>query len=339
MRDLSWRRRRFLISLLATGVVLTLALLMTGIKAGLDDEPGRAVKAFHADSWLLPPGVSAPFGGPFPFPASSVDAVRASPRVLRADPVAIFGATVGTRDVNLIGVVPEGVGAPSMRVSHALAQGLVAADASLGLHVGNRVRINGVSLRVGELMHGMTYFGGQPTLYASLHQVQQLDLGGQPLATAIVTRGVPRQVPMGLVALSNAEVRESLARPVAGADRVITLIRALMWLAASGIVAAILYLSTLEQLSEFAVLKAIGISTPTLLVALGLQALAISLASGLLAVALTALVAPAAGLSVILSLSSYLVLFAVAIAVGMVGSLLALRRAATVDPALAFGGR
>ena len=125
---------------------------------------------------------------------------------------------------------------------------------------------------------------------------------------------------------------------MAGADRVITLIRALMWAVAAGIIAAILYLSALEQLGEFAVLKAIGVSAVTLLVTLGLEALIISLASGLLAVALTALLAPATGLAVVLSWSSYLILFAAAVAVGMLGSLLALRRIATVEPALAFRG-
>jgi putative ABC transport system permease protein len=338
VRDLSWRRRRFLIAFLATGIVFTLALLMTGIKAGLDREPGRTVNSFHADRWLLPLGVSAPFGGPSPFPASSVNAVRTTQGVRRADPVAILGATVGTRNVNVIGVLPGGVGAPSASVSRFLAEGLAVADDSLGVRVEDRLHINGVSLQVGGLTHGMTYFGGQPTVVVSLRQAQQMALGGQPLATAIVTRGIPRRIPTGFVALSNAEVRDSLARPVAGADKVITLIRALMWVVAAGIIAAILYLSALEQLSDFAVLKAIGVAIHTLLVTLVLQALTVSIASGLFAVALTALLAPATGLAVVLSPSSYLTLFLVAIAVGTLGSLLALRRVAAVDPALAFEG-
>jgi putative ABC transport system permease protein len=337
LRDLSWRRRRFSIAILATGVVFTLALLMTGIKAGLDEEPGRTVKSFHADRWLLPPGVSAPFGGAAPFPLSLVDAVRTTPGVHRADPVAILGATVGTRNVNVVGVVPGGVGAPNARVSRLLAEGTTVVDESLGVRVGDHVHIDGVSLRVGDTTHGMTYFGGQPTLVMQLPQAERLALGGQRLATAIVTRGIPRHVPAGFVALSNAAVRDSLARPVAGADSVITVIRTLLWAVAAGIIAAILYLSALEQLSDFAVLKAIGISNLTLLGTLALEALAISLASGMLAVVLAALLTPAMGLAVVLSTSSYLTLFVVAIAVGLVGSLLALTRIANVDPARAFG--
>jgi putative ABC transport system permease protein len=338
VRDLGWRWRRFLIAFLATGLVFTLALLMTGIKTGLDEEPGRAVSSFHADAWIVPRGVSAPFGGPAPFRASVVDSVRATPGVRRADPVVLLGGTVGARNVNVIGVLSGGVGVPSAAVSRALIRGLVVADDSLGVPVGARLRLNGTSLRVGALTHGLTYFGGTPTLIVALAQAQALGLGGQPLATAIVTQGLPSRVPPGFVELSNAQVTDSLARPVAGADQVITLIRTLLWVVAAGIIAAILYLSALERTSDFAVLKAIGISTRTLLLALGVQALVLSLTSGLLAVGLTAALAPAAGLAVTLSWSSYVVLFAVALAVGVLGSLLALRRAVTVDPALAFGG-
>jgi putative ABC transport system permease protein len=338
VRDLGWRWRRFLIALLATGLVFTLALLMTGIKAGLDDEPARAVSFFHADAWIVPRGVSAPFSAPAPFRAAEVSVVRAIPGVRRADPVVLLGGTVGARNVDVIGVRAGGVGGSSAAVSRVLARGLVVADGSLGVSVGARLEINGVTLSVGRLTHGLTYFGGTPTLIVPLAQAQDFGLGGQPLATAIVTVGVPRSVPAGFVELSNAQVRTSLARPVAGADRVITLIRTLLWVVAAGIIAAILYLSALERTGDFAVLKAIGVSTRTVLLALGFQALVLSLASGLLAVGLTAALAPAAGLAVVLSWSSYVLLFVVALAVGGLGSVLALRRALAVDPALAFGG-
>jgi putative ABC transport system permease protein len=337
VRDLRWRRRRFVIALAATGLVFTLAMLMTGVKAGLDAEPGRAVRSFHADAWLVSAGVAAPFGGASPFAAALVDRVRANPGVSRADPVAILGATVARRSANIIGVVPDGVGAPSERIAQILARGLAVVDESLDVRVGAQLQIAGVTLRVGGLTHGMTYFGGQPMVLVSLHQAQQLAFGGAPLATAIVTRGHPAQLPPGLVSLSNAEVRDSLARPVAGADQVITLIRALMWVVAGGIIAVILYLSALEQVSDFSVLKAIGMATATLVSMLAFEGLVISLASGLLAMGLTALLSPAMGLAVVLSTGSYLGLFGVAIAVGIVGSSMAVRRAVSVQPALAVG--
>jgi hypothetical protein len=168
VRDLGWRWRRFLIAFLATGLVFALALLMTGIKTGLDEEPGRAVSSFHADAWIVPRGVSAPFVGPAPFRASVVDSVRATPGVRRADPVVLLGGTVGARNVNVIGVLSGGVGVSSAAMSRALDRGLAVADDSLGVPVGARLRLNGTSLRVGALMHGLTYFGGRPRHSASV---------------------------------------------------------------------------------------------------------------------------------------------------------------------------
>jgi putative ABC transport system permease protein len=47
---------------------------------------------------------------------------------------------------------------------------------------------------------------------------------------------------------------------------------------------------------------------------------------------------PAVALAISIPASAYIVLPIVAIIVGLVSSLVALRRAVTVDPALAFGG-
>lgn len=337
VRDLGWRRRRFVIACLATGLVLTLALLMTGIKAGLDNEPARAVAFFHAGAWIVPHGVEAPFNGQAPFAAAEVGAVQATQGVHAAFPVVLIGGTVKVRNVDVIGLPSDAIAASSPSVSRALTRGLDAADATLGVPIGARVRLDGTLLRIGALTSGLAYFGGTPTVIVPLAQAQRLAFGGRPLATAIIVRGRPRTVPRGFVELTDHQVAVSLKRPVAGADQVITLIRSLLWIVAAGIVAAILYLSALEQTSEFAVLKAIGISTATMLLALGFQALVISLISGLIAVGLTAALAPAAGLAVTLGWSSYVLLFVVALSVGCIGSLLALRRVVTVDPALAFG--
>jgi putative ABC transport system permease protein len=337
VRDLSWRRRRLLIAFVATGLVFTLALLMSGIKAGLDDEPGQVVSSFHVDGWLVARGVSSPFSGPEPFPGALTRSVRAIPGVRRADPVVLLGATLGSRDINVIGLVPGGLGTPSRAVSRVLSRGLVVADTSLGTKVGARLKVAGVGMRVGAIVDGLSYFGGTATLLMPIALAQRVGLGGQRLVSAIVIKGTARRLPAGLAKLSNAQVRAGLARPVAGADQVITLIRTLLWLVAAGIIAAILYLSVLEQLADLAVLRAIGISLATLLFALCFQAVLVSLLAGVVAVALTAALAPAAGLAVTLSWSSYVSLFAVAIVVGALGSLVALRRVAGVDPALAFG--
>ena len=91
-------------------------------------------------------------------------------------------------------------------------------------------------------------------------------------------------------------------------------------------------------MGDFAVLKAIGVSTRSLLAGLVIQAAALSLASSLLAVGFVAAMAPAAGIPVEVPISSYVTLLVVATLAATIGSLLALRQAVTVDPVTAFGG-
>lgn len=342
VRDLQWRRRRFAIGVVATGLVFALGLVLSGVRASFDNEIHRTVKSFGADAWLLKAGSLGPFTAPRPLPASRVRAVRALPGVRRADPVIILGATTttpGKRNLQLVGVVPGGVGSPTGKQARDLTGPRNAiADTRLGLDVGDHLQLNGASFRVSDVTHGMTYFAGIPRVTISLRQAQRLGLNDQPLATAIVTQGRPATVPSALTMLGNSEVAQDLARPINPAKNTISLIRFLLWGVAAGIIGAIVYLSVLERVGDFAVLKAIGVSGRTLLSGLLLQAVLLSLLSALLAVGLEKAIAPAVAMSVEVSTAAYLTLPLVAVAVGAVASFLGLRRAISVDPALAFAG-
>ena len=340
MRELQWSRRRFAIAVLATALVFALGLLMSGVSASFDNEIDRTVESFAADAWLVRGESFGPFTGPATIPASLVRTARATPGVRRADPVAVLRATTTTpsrRNVNLLGVVPGGVGAPPGWQSRLLADGGAAiVDESIGLDVGEVIVLNGRPMRVGALTHGRTYFAGIPTVTVSLADAQRLALDGRPLATAIVTHGRPAAPPSGMATLDDREVADDLERPVQQAKQTIGFIRLLLWAVAAGIIGAIVYLSVLERTRDFAALKAIGVSTRDLLGGLVLQAVVLSALSALLAVALEEAIAPAVAMSVEVPVAAYVTLPLVAVAVGVAASFIALRRAIAVDPAISF---
>jgi putative ABC transport system permease protein len=342
LRDLQWRRRRFAIGVVATALVFALGLVLSGVRASFDNEIDRTVNSFDADAWLLKAGSIGPFTAPRPMPAGRVVAVRELPGVQDADGVVVLGATTTTphkRNLQLVGVVPHGVGSPPGKRARDLARSRGAvADDRLGLNVGDRLDLNGFDFRVDDVTHGMTYFAGIPRVTISLRQAQRLGLNNQPLVTAIVTRGRPATVPSGFTMLNNAEVARDLARPINPAKNTISLIRFLLWGVAAGIIGAIVYLSVLERVGDFAVLKAIGVSSRDLLGGLLLQAVLLSLLSAALAVALEKAIAPGVAMSVEVSTATYLTLPLVAVIVGALASFLGLRRAISIDPALAFGG-
>jgi putative ABC transport system permease protein len=342
LRDLQWGRRRFAIGVVATALVFALGLLMSGVSASFDNEVDRTVTSFGADAWLVRAESFGPFTGPATIPESSAASVRDLPGVQAADPVAVLRATTETPErsnVNLIGVAPGGVGSPTGWRARLLARGRAAiVDESLGLDVGDRLDLNGAAFRVGALTSGRTYFAGIPTVTVSLRDAQRLGLGGRHLATAVLTQGRPATTPSDLTMLDNAAVEEDLGRPVRQAKQTIALIRLLLWAVAAGIIGAIVYLSVLERVRDLAALKAIGVGTRDLVSALILQAGLLSLLAALLSVALEEAIAPAVAMSVEVPTLTFLTLPLVAVVVGVVASLIGLRRAIAVDPALAFAG-
>ena len=58
LRDLQWRRRRFLIAVGAAALVFAMTLLLSGLSSVLDKEPARIVKALGADAFVVPSGSS-----------------------------------------------------------------------------------------------------------------------------------------------------------------------------------------------------------------------------------------------------------------------------------------
>jgi putative ABC transport system permease protein len=341
LRDLQWGRRRFAIGVVATALVFALGLLMSGVSASFDNEIDRTVGSFDADAWVVRANSFGPFTGPATMPSARAASVRELPGVRRADPVAVLRATTDTpkrANVNLIGVVPGGVGSPRGSARLLRAGGAAIADESLGLSVGDRLDLNGADFRVGAVTSGMTYFAGIPTVTVSLRDAQRLGLGGRDLATAVLTRGRPTAVPSGLTVLGNGEVKEDLGRPVSQAKQTISLIRVLLWIVAAGIIGAVVYLSVLERVRDLAALKAIGVSTRDLVGGLILEAALLSLLAALLSVGLEEAIAPAVAMSVEVPALTFLTLPIVAVLVGVVASLIGLRRAVSVDPALAFAG-
>jgi putative ABC transport system permease protein len=86
------------------------------------------------------------------------------------------------------------------------------------------------------------------------------------------------------------------------------------------------------------VFKAIGVSTRSILAGLALQAVIVTLLAAVLGVLFSLLLGPAFPMLVVVPTYAYLTLPAVAIVIGLLASLAGFRRAAAVDPALAFGG-
>ncbi len=328
--------------MLATALVFSLTLLLGGISASMKNEASRTVDAIAADAWIVPAGVDGPFTSTQTIPMDTVAAVRALPGVREASALVLARETVRLprlQDLNVIGYELGGIGAPRISSGRAVERdGEIVVDESADIGVGTKFELGGRTYRVVGTTDQLTYMAGTPASFVTLHDAQQLLFAGLPLATTVVTKGSPEQAPRGFDLLDNAAVTKNLKRPVQQAAQTISFLNALLWIIAAGIIGAILYMSALERVRDFAVLKATGCSNSYVFAGLASQAIVLSVAAAVAASLFALVLAPAFPMQVEIAGVMYVVLLGVAIVVGLVASIAGLRRALSVDPALAFGG-
>lgn len=344
VRDLAFRRRRFAITIAGTALVFALALVLAGVANGFHLEARRTVEQVGADAWIVRQGAVGPFTGFAAQPVSLVDVLAREPGVREAEPLITFRRDFrhGGRVIDsfFIAYRPGRLGQPPLTTGRAAQRaGEAVVDDRAGLAIGDVFTVVGRPFRVVGITSGQTVYTGVPDVYVSLRDGQELAFGGRRVATTFVTRGVPRRLPAGYQAVSNAAASSDLLRPVTNGIKTIDQVRLLLWIVAALILGAVTYVSALERTRDFAVLKAIGSSNLILFGSIVLQAILIALLGAALAAVVAPFLGPLFPMPVSIPTSSFFLLPLLAVGAGLLASVAGVRRAATVDPALAFGGQ
>lgn len=344
LADLRYRYKQFLIAVIGTAVVLAMAILLSGLAHGFRTEVNTTVGSVGADRWVLSGKANGRITSVSTFDASAVDTLADAPGVSEADGIAVLPQEVmraGDKlvTVTVIGAQVHGMGSPAATDGRSLrGHREIVADRRTGVDVDSIVRFGSLAFHVVGTVGGHTLNGGAPVVYMSLPDAQAALLGGRPIVTAVVTRGVPQDVPNGLVALTTAEVEDSTLATLSTAVSSIENSRTLMWVIAVVIVAALVYVSALQRVRDFAVLKALGSSSAALFGSLCLQAVVVTLLGAGLGIVLSTFMTGVFSQPVSVPTSAYTTLPLVAVAVGVIASLVALRQAVGADPAAAFAG-
>jgi putative ABC transport system permease protein len=344
LRDLQWRKRRFAIAIVITAVVFAMTLILSGVSASFTNEVTRTVAAMHADAFVVPRGASGPFTSTGAFPEAAVQNIRRIDGVERADPFTVSRLWIGgghgkLKDVNLLGYRPGGLGAPHVEHGRLPTNQLeVVADDRLHENVGTTIDLGGHRAKVVGDVHGTGWFAGTPAVYVQLSDAQRLSFAGQHLISGIAISGRINEAPRGMKVMSNAQVRADLRRPLISATQSLQFISVLLWLVAAGVIGSIVYLTSLDRLRDMAVCKAIGVGTRGVAATLLAQAVLLALTAAAISAVLARLLQPTFPLSVEIPAAAWWALPVIAVGIGAVSSVAALRRAIAVDPAIAFGG-
>ncbi len=343
LHDLRFRARQFLIAVVGAGLIFAMTLLLSGLAAGFGVEIDQTVTGMGTQGWVVAQGSSGRISSLAPMPATAELAVRSSPGVRRADPVIVVpqAASVdhGLRSIVLVGYKPGGLGLPPLASGRPVrANGEAVVDRRLGLNIGQQFAVSGHALRVVGTVTGRTLLGGIADAYVSLGEAQAIVFENRPLVSAILTTGEPRALPAGLKALSNAQVESQSLAQMSSAVSSIDNSRSFSWVIAAVIVAALVYVTALERTRDFAVMKALGASSRSLFLGLAMQAVLVALIAAALGGVMANFMTGIFDQPVDIPSSAFVVLPLSALVVGLLSSLVALRRAVSVDPATAFAG-
>ncbi len=343
--DLWFRARQFLIAIVGVGLVLALALALSGLTDGFHAEVSGTIDGVGASSWVMSPSAHGRFTAFAAFPESAEGAVAREPGVRRAsavlfapEQVVTVSGTTNPLTVNLMGVQPGGLGDPRVAVGHGFTgpdQAVV--DSRVKAPVGSELELGGRGYEVVGVVDGRTMDGGIPIVFMPLAAVQQAVTGGRPLITGVAVDGTPASAPAGLVVLAPSTVVSETVGALGSAVSSINNTRSLMWIVAAAIVASMLYVAALERKRDFAVLKALGSSSRALFMSLVLEAVVVTLLAAVLAEVLAGLMSSLFAQPVDITPAARLVLPLIAVVVGVVASVGALRRVTGADPATAFG--
>jgi putative ABC transport system permease protein len=342
IRDLQFRLRRFVISVVAVALVLALTVVLAGVATSLDVEMSHTLDQLGVDHWMVNAEASGPFFGAVPMDEKTVAQVGALDGVTEAEPQVFYPYTLdspsGPKSITLLGVQPGKLGAPRPDAGRGLENpGEALAQPMYGLRLGSTARVGGKSFRIVGTFHESTMLGGIPNVFVSTTDLQSIAFKGAPVITAVAVKGSPTHPADGLKMVTRADARADLIRPLESVKQTITLLSLLLWVVTGCIIGSVIYLSALERTRDFAVFKAIGVSNSWVLSGLVLQAVLLSTLSAAAAILIARLLAPAMSVPVAFPAAILVLVPVTAVLVSVLGSLAGVRRAVRVDPALAFG--
>ena len=342
--DLLFRKRQFLIAIGGAALVFAMTLLLAGLAAGFSVEINATVQSFGADAWVVANASSARVASLTPIVGSAAGRVAASPGVRHASPVIIVPQTASVAgvppvSVNVIGLPIGGLGTnQATQGTDVRGSGEAVVDATMGLGIGKAFSVGPRTFTVVGVTSNRTLLGGQPNVYVTLGDARTTAFRGADLISAVLVTGIPTALPPGLTVRSNQAIEESSLQQMSAGISSINNSKVFMAAIAAIIVASLVYVTALERSRDFAVLKALGASSATLFGGLALQSSIVALVAALLATVLAQFMTGVFQQPVSIPSSAYLILPLVAIGIGLLASLIALRRAVSADPAQAFAG-
>lgn len=372
-RDIRHHSGRFLLTCFGLSLLLGVVLSMIGIYRGLVEDALTLVRAPAVDVWVVESGTRGPFAESSRIPGDTREAIARLQGVDAAGSVTYQSAETeyAGRKLRLyvVGYEPGRPGGPDrIDAGRPIARSHyeMVADRRSSLTLGNRVRLGRNSFTVVGLTDGQVSSGGDPVVYLTLRDSQELQFelappaarrevargngpGGTDTVNAVIARVMPQVEPESVaeatrrwkhLAAMTQDGQETILiqSVVERARKQIGLFTSLLLVVSAVIIALILYTMTMDKLREIATLKLIGAPDRTIIGLIVQQALAMGIIGFSFGALLITAVKDHFPRRVVLQPEDGLALAVAVILVCILASGLGVRLALKVDPATALGG-
>lgn len=372
-RDIRHSLGRFLFTCFGLSLLLGVVLSMIGIYRGLVEDALTLARSPQTDIWVVEFGSRGPFAESSRIPGDTREAIARLLGVSAAGAITYQSveARHGGRKLRLYAVGYE-LGRPGGPLQLVAGRAItrshyeMIADRRAGLALGDRVSLGRNTFTVVGLTENQVSSGGDPVVYLTLRDSQELQFELAPPAArrelargrevsridtvnAVIAHVLPNVLPgrvakaarqwKHLAAMTQTEQENILTRSVVErARKQIGLFTAILLTVSAVIIALIIYTMTMDKLREIATLKLIGALDRTIIGLIVQQALAMGIIGFAFGALLITSIKDHFPRRVVLMPEDGLALAAAVLIVCVLASALGVRLALKVDPAAALKG-
>lgn len=371
--DIRHRFGRFLMTCLGLGLLMGVALSMVGIYRGVVTEALALARSLRADLWVVESRTRGPFAEASRIPGDVREMIARLPGVESAGSITLrsveMQAPQGRVRVQVMGFEPGRPGGPDAIAAGRDLGGArfeMVADARAGLSLGATVRLGGDRYRVVGLTRGLVASGGDPLVFITLRDSQELQFKLAPPAarraqaagagggsTDTVNAVIARLHPAAdrdavaetvrrwkhLAALTDAEQSDMLTYSLVNRARMqLGMFTVVLLFVSAVIIALIIYTMTMDKLREIATLKLIGAPDRTIIGLVLQQAMLLGAVGYAAAVAIVFATRDHFPRAVELGPTEVVAMAGVIGTICVLGSLVSIRAALRIEPQQALGG-
>lgn len=181
IRDIRHNKDRFILTCLGLGLLISVVMAMGGIYAGLITDATALLRQVDADIWVVEKDTFGPFADDSRIPEDLQYNIRSVPGVVQAAPLSFRNMQLDyhgrTLRFYLVGYRWDGIGGPR----HLIAGRQIGrkhyelvADQKLGLNLGDVLHLGLHDYTVVGLTRNIVSPAGDPVIYASLADAQEL---------------------------------------------------------------------------------------------------------------------------------------------------------------------